>query len=509
MRSGFSRRELMKLVGLTLATSAMPGTVSIASAQSSATPRLKRQSNLRNVIFMVADGMSTGVVSLADSFSRLVRSPQQQTNWMTLMRTPGVVQGMVESYSLNSMVTDSAAAASAWGSGSRVNNGTLNYLPDGRAMTPLARLMQQAGKRVGLVTTCTITHATPAGFAVNELKRGSERQIAQSYLSNGIDVLLGGGSRFFDAGSKEDQPDLRPQFVEKGYSVWSSRNDLLAGKAPDKVLGVFASGHLPYTIDQNQSEELKAQVPTIAEMTQAAINSLSKGRDGFFLMVEGGRVDHAAHANDAAAILWDQLAFDDALGVALAFAAGRDDTLVVVTTDHANSNPGLNSMGSRTGGTNACFARLGNITASASAMLSAINKSEGGVSEQAVKEVLQKTTQLEIPDNHVQALTRILRKEKIEELNSQHANAVGVLGQILGNFTGIGWTGVSHTADYTTLSAIGVGASAFQGMSRNIDAFAFITDMLGIDYRNPAMTPAEAWRVADASDIAPDDVVMV
>jgi len=509
MRSGLSRRELFKLGGLSLAASVIPGIASTAAAQ---TPRGKagRQSQLRNVIMLVSDGMSAGVVSLADSFSRLVRDKDTSTHWVRLMQTPGVAQGMVETYSLNSMVTDSAAAASAWGSGSRVNNGSINILPNGTKLTPLATLLKQAGKRVGLLTTCSATHATPAGFAAVQPKRGNEREIAIDYLNSDIDVVMGGGRLFFEPGKYEDQRDLTSEFTQKGHAYCRNRNDLLAAQknAPAKILGLFTDGYLPFTVDRNQSAELQQDVPTLEEMTRAAIASLSQGPNGFFLMVEGGRVDHAAHANDTAAALWDQLAFDDAIGAALEFAAGRDDTLIIVTTDHANSNPGLNSMGSKTGGTNNCFARIANITGSAGVIHNAIRKAEGGATPENVKQAIKQYTQLEIPDDHADTLARILRKEKISELSIHHANPVGVLGQILGNFTGIGWTSVSHTADYATLSAIGVGASNFAGFGRNIDAFSHITRMLGIDHVNPSLTPAEAWRFVDASQPLPDEVAM-
>src|SRR4029434_4694557 len=111
--------------------------------------------------------------------------------------------------------------------------------------------------------------------------------------------------------------------------------------ADARVLGLFWSDHLPYTIDRNREPAMQSRVPTLAEMTSSALQNLSHSPDGFLLQVEGGRVDHAAHDNDAASMLHDQLAFDDAIGVALEFAKEHGDTLVIITTDHGTGNPGL------------------------------------------------------------------------------------------------------------------------------------------------------------------------
>jgi alkaline phosphatase len=443
---------------------------------------------------MVADGMSAGVLSLADNFSRLVRDPDTSTHWLALMRNPATVHGLVETFSLNSMVTDSAAAASAWGSGSRVFNGALNVLPDGAALTPLASLVRDTSRRIGLVTSTTMTHATPAGFAVNQEHRSAYEQIAPQYLGR-VDVLLGGGREAFDPASRTDQHNLIGDYLQHGYTHWSRRLQVVSGAAPARVLGLFNTGHLPYVIDQRQSAELRERIPKLAEMTRAALRSLDQGPHGFFLMIEGGRIDHAAHANDAAGVLWEQLAFDDAVGEVLVFMAERDDTLLVITTDHGNSNPGLNSMGGSSGGSDACFARLCDISASSETILARIKQASGETDVDAILQIIEECTALKISPEHADILARTLRKESTGELNGQHANGVGALGQILGNHTGIGWTGITHTADYAILTATGPGSERFSGFTRNTDAFRIITQLLDIDHVNP-VAPSNESRLA-------------
>lgn len=494
MTRTLSRRDLLKITGLSAAAAITPRIANAADTPSTTSPASAGKP--RNIIFLVSDGMSAGVLSLADSFSRLVR--KQPTHWPTLMQQPGVAMGLVETYSLDSTVTDSAAAASAWGSGSRVENRSLNMLPDGQSLTPLATLLKTKGKRVGLVSTCTITHATPAGFAISHHHRDEEQQIAEKYLTSGVDILLGGGSQFFAANTRTDHRDLAADFTRQGYTHCADRNALMQNASSSRLLGLFTPGHLPYTLDHNQSHDMREVIPTLAEMAKVAIDNLAQSANGFFLMIEGGRVDHAAHANDAAAALWDQLAFDDALGVALDFTKDRDDTLIIVTTDHGNSNPGLNNMPASAGGSDACFQRLAGFRASYEAMRSDL-KNQSQPDAAFLQQLLKQHTQLDIADKDVQALHRILQRQDIGELNQQHANLTGALGQILGNHTGIGWTGVTHTADYANLTAVGPGATLFQGFGRNVDAFAHITQLCDIDHVNPRAKQSNPWRSAQAS----------
>jgi alkaline phosphatase len=145
----------------------------------------------KNIIHLVADGMSMGTLTCADHFSYKLRG--RGLTWLALMGNPAANFAWVNMRSLNSLVTDSAAAASSWGCGSRVVNGALNQLPDGRSLKTLYELFAQAGWKRGLVTTTEITHATPAGFSANVDERDTGTMIALQYLEREIDLLLGGG----------------------------------------------------------------------------------------------------------------------------------------------------------------------------------------------------------------------------------------------------------------------------------------------------------------------------
>ncbi len=481
---GLTRRELLELGALTGLVGVTP-----AIAMGGPVPG-QPAARARNVVFMVSDGMSIAVPALAEVFSRQVRG--RGTHWYGLLTQPGVVHGLFETHSLSSLVTDSAAASTAWGSGSRVFNGAVNVLPDGTPLTPLAPLVRDSGRRVGLVTTTTITHATPAGFAATVKSRDDQATIATQYLGR-VDVLLGGGSEYFSAEQRPDGRDLRGEFAAAGYACLATRAELLRVGGSARLLGTFGAGHLPYTLDQRNTPELAARVPTLVEMTRAALAALSPAEGGFLLQVEGGRVDHAAHNNDIAALLWDQLAFDDALGEVLEFARARSDTLVIVTSDHGNSNPGLNGMGDEYRDSPACFARIAGASMSFDRLTARLAElaSEPGA-EEGVAALLRRATGLEPSAAEVRLLCAAGGGTLPPALNRQHANLVGVLGAVLANYYGVGWTGVSHTSDPVLLTATGPGADRFAGLHPLTDAFAALTELLDIRHRNPSMTPEAA-----------------
>ncbi|MES2573159.1 MAG: alkaline phosphatase [Verrucomicrobiota bacterium] len=336
----FSRRSFLTRSGLAAAAATVSGAPHIARSAEVLLSTPGQKPN--RIIHLVSDGMSSGTLTCADLFSQLTRN--RPLTWTQLFRNPLARLAMMNTRSLNSMVTDSSAASSAWGSGSRVVNGTVNILPDGKLLTPLYALFADAGWKTGLVTTAEITHATPAGFAAAIKSRGNSDAIAVQYLDRRIDVLLGGGSPFFDPKKRKDKRDLRADFAAAGYTVVHDRATLIASPVDTRLLGTFAEGHLPYTLDRRHNLKLDETVPSLSRMTRIALERLGRS-EKFILQIEGARIDHAAHNSDAAAALHDQIALDQALDVCLEFQQKHPDTLIVVTTDHANSNLGLTGMG--------------------------------------------------------------------------------------------------------------------------------------------------------------------
>lgn len=432
----------------------------------------------RHIIHLVADGMSSGTLALGNAFSQLSR--QRGLRWFDLMQRPGTVAALVDMRSLNSLVTDSSAASSSWGSGSRVVNGVLNQLPDGRDLRPLYPLFDEIRWKRGLVTTTEITHATPAGFVANCSSRGDAQEIASQYLARRVEVLLGGGRQFFDPAKRKDKRDLKADYRAAGYAVFERATELAQGPMDRRWLGTFAASHLPLTIDQLASAKLIAEVPTLARMTEMALARLGR-EDHFILQVEGGRVDHAAHACDISGAVRDLVAFDEAIDVCLEFQRRHPDTLVVVTTDHGTANPGLNGTGTAYGDSCGLFANTLKMRRSFEDLA---NDIKAGVTVAQVQKLLADASGYKVPEAKAAFLVSVLEK-KANVLYDQVNSLAAQMGQLLANYLGVGFTGTAHTADYVPLLAIGPGAERFRGFLRNTDVFRNYLTLVGIDFRNP------------------------
>jgi alkaline phosphatase len=402
--------------------------------------------------------MSIGTLSLAEQFRR--RRDDRGTAWLALYGDSRVRRALMDTASANAVVTDSAAAGSAWGGGLRVPNGRLNLGPQDERPTPILIAARESGRATGLVSTATITHATPASFAVNHPSRNEENAIAALYAKTGIDLFLGGGARFFDPAQRADGRDLFGEMQQQGYAVARTKAELTAVSAGRRVLGVFAHSHQPFAIDHASSPELSASQPRLAEMTRFALQHLDHlaGDRGFFLQIEGARIDHAAHANDFGGLLHDQLDFDDAVAAVRAFTADRDDTLVIITTDHGNANPGLQ-------GSNEAFARSFAFTRSNHWIMGELNARSTATE---IVDRVHQATHLALRDEETAHLQAALRGEYRTAYRNMQGPIV-VLGQLLANHIAIGWSGVGHTSDLCEVAAYGPGSETLQPLILNTD----------------------------------------
>jgi alkaline phosphatase len=466
----------------------------------------------RRIIHMVADGMSMGTFTCADYLSKQVR--RQGLSWIDLIQNPAARSGLMNMRSLNSMVTDSSAASSSWGSGSRVKNGVLNQLPSGRKLATLCQLFGEKGWKRGLVTTTEITHATPAGFAVCENSRDSAPAIAAQYLDMKIDVLLGGGKHYFSSRFRKDKRDLSGDYTAAGYQVIELADALQSAPLDKRWLGTFSDRHLPFTIDRMGDVELQKRVPSLANMTRRALDWLGR-HDHFLLQVEGGRVDHAAHCCDAPAALRDMIAFDEAIGEVLEFQKAHPDTLVLITTDHGNGNMGVNGIGSGYSQSSPKFQKLAGVKASFAEILRQLRKLPPASDEddevqenngadlrkgyvpsvKEVQEIILANTGYAVPDQKAGMFLEFLSAKGSCLYDSMNSD-VAQLGQLLGNHIAVGWTGSAHTADFVPVTAVGPGAERFHGFIQNVDVFRHYTQLAGIDFKNP-----EEPMLADAGEV--------
>ena len=405
--------------------------------------------------------MSAGTFTLADLVLRRERG--RPSAWAGLLGRQGVRRALMRTSSADSIVTDSAAAGSAWGSGRHVHNNVINITPDGVEHTPILVQARQNAKRVGLVTTTRVTHATPASFIANTPSRNLEDQIARQIIERGVDVCLGGGAKHF------------PEAALQAAGVRTVRDaDALAGAAVGgRLLGLFHESHCRYVLDRQSGD------PSLSAMTQAALRHLGDGPDGFVLQVEGGRVDHAAHANDAPSLVAEQIDFDDALETVLRFIEGRDDTLLIVTTDHANANPGLTLYGQEG---ERCLQRLRRAKRSFEWIFEQLQTrlaSDDPVDtsrfkrEAEIPAIVREATGVELEAWETELFTNALRGRARQPFAPMSAPAC-VLGACLANRFGVSFVSPNHTADDVEVTALGPGSEELGGMIDNIELHALM-----------------------------------
>ncbi|MFA6224454.1 MAG: alkaline phosphatase [Desulfomonilaceae bacterium] len=299
----------------------------VAYAESNGLERAK------GVILLIGDGMGINQVKSADMYAKRVL---ERDLAIDSIRT----SGLTTTHAANSEVTDSAAAATALYSGYKTNTGQLNILPDGRKVSNVADAAKRAGLSVGIVSTSRLTDATPAAVYSRSPRRDQEAYIAEQLPDFSPDVILGGGWSYFapsnqNGSKRKDQKDVIEQMEGRGYEYITNASELKAvnPKTVDKLFGLFANGNMAYAVDRENNPVFSNQ-PSLAEMTQTALSIVAKNPKGFFIMIEGGRIDHACHTHDIKTMISDILDFDAAVGVALNYQKIHPDALVIVTADH-------------------------------------------------------------------------------------------------------------------------------------------------------------------------------
>jgi alkaline phosphatase len=284
------------------------------------------------VFLFIGDGMAMPQISSAEVYATARSSRDVTVTKLGFTQFP--VAGLTTTYDAGTFITDSASAVTAIATGNKTLSGVINMDPGkGRSYKTIAEYAHEAGMKVGVVSTVTLNHATPAGFYAKVPSRSNYYDIAVQLGKSGFEYF-GGGRVDQPTGKNRDQPDAVELARAQGYTYVNSVSDFKALKpGAGKVLAVNAvlqdSGSMPYELDRKSGDL------SLADYTRKGIELLQDGPQGFFLMVEGGKVDWACHANDAGSSIGDVLAFDAAIREAEAFAAAHPgETLIVVTGDH-------------------------------------------------------------------------------------------------------------------------------------------------------------------------------
>lgn len=408
----------------------------------------------KSVIVFIADGCGAEHYTLARWYKG---APLAQDEMMV---------GGVKTFIADSVIADSAPAATAFATGVRASDkqigvgprpetlSTAPVPPEDLQYRPLATVLEGArllGKSTGLVATSRVTHATPAAYVAHVPSRSMEEDIMEQAVYQGVDVMFGGGMGMLvpkaEGGKRADGENLAGVLSSFGYSIIKTRQELNAQKS-GRVFGMFAKSHMEAEIDRPVTAP---DQPTLAEMTKKAIEILSKNPNGFFLMVEGSQIDWADHNNDPAQLISDMLAYDEAVKVGIDFAKKDGTTLVLALSDH---NTGGFSIGNYASSNTysqtsveSLLVPVRNMKASTPFMWSKVGDDK---TPEKVKAVVAEYWGIDITDDEA---ARIIAISDVYKEDPHY----GIGEVICPEYTEVGWSTHGHTGGDVPLFAYGPG----------------------------------------------------
>ncbi|PRD56368.1 alkaline phosphatase [Sphingobacterium gobiense] len=449
------------------------------------------QQKPKYIFFMIGDGMGLNQINLTEVF---LAAQEDRNTVFPLVFSTFPYATFATSYSLSHGVTDSAAGGTALAVGKKTKNGVVGM--DSAANTAyksIAYTAKEAGLKVGITTSVSIDHATPASFYAHQPSRNRYYEIAEELITSDFDFF--GGSGFLSPNKnskKEDAPSLFPKFEKAGYRLaygWEAYNKIKP--AADKIIlmNVEDGDHssLKYAIDQKDGDL------NLAQITDAAIESLTKNNDnGFFLMVEGGKIDWSSHANDATTTIKEVLDFNEAVKRAYVFYEKYpEETLIVVTADHETGGIGVGNGGSRLNTKLLANQRVSQGTLST--LLADLRATKEEVRWDEVKNVLMENVGLfadvAVSEDEEKMLVAIYEKSFVrhetETSKSLYANDDKLASEaikILNKKGSVSWASGGHSAAYIPIFAIGAGAEGFTHKMENTDIPKKIAKAAGWDF---------------------------
>lgn len=429
---------------------------------------------VKYVFLFIGDGLSIPQRIMAEEF---MQKTEKRGLYMNSMKH----QALTSTRAANSFITDSAASGTAIACGEKTNNGHIGVAADGkRRLESVAEVAKKNGRKVGIITTVTLNHATPASFYAHNSSRGNAYDIGLDLIASEFDYFGGGGlDKPNDDKSKNYKGDFYKLAAESGYTVSRNKDDFKKIKPGiGKVVSVGASGALPYTID-TPKDELR-----LSDFTRQGIEMLQDSPNGFFMMVEGGAIDWMCHANDATTTLYEIIDFDNAIAVAFEFAEKHpEETLIVVTGDHETGGLTLGFIGT---GYSSYIELLKNQKASSGELGSMIRKlgREKGekitfddlkhlVTEKSglifAKDGKREKGGMNLSESEEKELENLYKKS-LENGKLAHGSEIARnIVRMVNNKAGLGWTSNAHTALPVNTTASGPEAKHFSNMIDNTD----------------------------------------
>ncbi len=441
---------------------------------------------VRNVIVMIPDGTSTSVLSVARWFQRY-NNPE-----LTELNIDNHLCGMVGSFSSNSLIPDSAPSMSAYMTGVPTSGGYISCYPAADPdqdlfevdttwqNRPLATLLEAArhDRRMatGVVATTYFCHATPAATTSHACDRHDYAALARQMASSGMDLVFGGGAKHLPA-------DARENLMNQGVTIIKDVDTFRSYNTSGPVWALFAQSHMEYEIDRDDAVQ-----PSLSEMTRRAIERLSAHPEGFFLMVEGSRIDMAAHGNDPAAIMHEMLAFDKAVGVAVDFARRDGSTLVVIMPDHGTSgftfgNPDYHDY--TTKGLEPAFSEVSKYRVSIERMEQLVREAQDG----DIRGIFRTNTGIELTDKELNAILSSLHARENDYMElSNSVNLYSVIADIMKSRTPFAFVSGNHTGEDVFLAAYHPTGDTPRGRHTNSEINAYIAEALALPRTLRAMT---------------------
>lgn len=438
---------------------------------------------VKNVILMIPDGTSLQTISLA-RWCQWYQNPDKPH-----LNIDPYICGTVRSFCSNGPIGDSAPTTSCYMTGYPSIAGFVSTHPystgdddiypmdPDKAFQPLATVLEASrilkNKATGLVFVCEFPHATPADCASHSYNRGRYNHIAPQMIHNNVDIVLGGGTAYLNE-------DGENYLKNNGYGVFKDDINSFRSYSGDKMWALFGKGEMEYDLDRNPDEQ-----PSLAEMTEKAIEKLSKNENGFFLMVEGSLVDHAAHGNDPVGIVSDFLAFDKACGVALDFAKKNGETAIVIVADHGTGGPSI------TGGSgdskNRLFKTVSGFKRTAAGLAEIVNSRPA----EDLPAIFKEYGNIKLTEKEIDAfynckgydkspIPKDERKDKSEENVLYNNSLTGLISGIITNRTSIEFSTHGHTGEELLLSAYHPQGTLPMGMLDNIEVNHYLCSLLGL-----------------------------
>lgn len=451
------------------------------------------------VFLFIGDGMGPVQVNAAE---RYLASMEGQTGIIPLNLNLAQATGTVSTYSKNHYITDSGAAVTAIATGNKTNNSTLSMDAEHRyPLKTIAESAKEKGMKIGIISTVDIDHATPAGFYAHQPSRGNYYEIAKELANSDVDFFGGGGLRYLTDPKGIDSVNILDVIKEKGFIYINNQtafNFLEPGAG--RVLFIHPEvGNdyaMPYSIDANDASI------TLAQITQKGIDMLYNPK-GFFMMIEGGKIDWACHSNDAATTILDVLAFDEAVKVALDFyTEHKENTLIVITADHECGGMTLGTSGgdddlnlSKLQWQDASFPILTeeykyirNAKMESMKLDSLVSDSKWafdfiyehiGLGDESKGLALNTYEKQELELAYRKSFFAINREMPSEYiLYGSHEPFMIAASHMLSRKVGIGWSTFSHTAIPVPIRAFGVGAENFCGFYDNTGIYERLFNLI-------------------------------